>query len=244
MDILPMVVDGIIILAFVACIFDGYKRGFVKMLLSLVAVSISMLLANVLSGPVAQWANEAFVAESVSGYVDNYIDGVLEKNGISSDELALEYLDGAQEQIIEALPEEVTAVLESYDISVDEIFEGISAEDTLKTASKKITDKIQDSVVIPVLEIIAFLLVYIICSLILSIIINVISTMFKLPVIKDVNRSLGAALGTIKGLIVIGVISVFAVFAAGFFPGNEFADAVSEAMLTNTINEVAIQLIS
>ena len=67
--------------------------------------------------------------------------------------------------------------------------------------------------------------------------------MFKLPIIKGINKSLGAALGTLKGLVVIGVLSVFAVFAAGLLNGNEIADAVSDATLTNAISEIALQLI-
>lgn len=243
MEFLPLVVDGIIILIFVACIFDGYRKGLIKMLLSIVAFSLSVLIANLLSAPLAQWASDEFAEERVSAYVDGYIYGVLEENGISYDDLANDYFDGAQEKISEAMPEELEAVLESYDISVDEIFEDISSEDTMKTVSRKVSEKIVETVVIPVLEIISFLIVFIICSLVFSIIVNVISSLFKMPIIKEVNKSLGAALGTIKGLVVIGVVCVFAVLAASFFRGNEFADAVSDAALTNTINEVALEFI-
>lgn len=242
MDILPLVVDGIIIMIFVACILDGYRRGFVKMLLSVVAIIISATLASALAAPVAQWANEEYVSDITSEYIDSYFDGALENVSLSEDEFAGDKFEGAEE-IAEAIPEEITQLLEQYDISVEEILSDISPEDTLEEVSEKIKENIEKAVVLPVLELAAFLVIYIICSIILSIIIGVVCTAFRLPVINGINKSLGAVLGVFKGLFVIAVVSVFAVFAAGFFSGNELADAVSEAMLTNTISEIAFQLI-
>lgn len=243
MGALPLVVDIIVILIFVACIFDGYRRGFVKMLLSIAAVALSFIFANALSAPLAQWANDEFVAEGVSAYVDGYVDSTLETVGLSGDELVGDMFEGAEDEIAEAIPEEITQLLGQYDISVEEILNDVSAEDTVNEVSQKIKENIEQNIVVPVLKVIVFIIVYIICHIIFSIIIGVINSMFKLPVIKGINKSLGAAMGTIKGIAVIAVICVFAVLAAGFFPGNEFADAVSEAVLTNTINEVALKLI-
>lgn len=243
MDILPLVVDGIVILIFVACIFDGYRRGFVKMLLSIAAVSLSIVIAGAVSAPLAQWANDEYVSDITSDYIDSYVDGALENVGLSKDELAGDTFEGAGNEIAEAIPEEITQLLEQYGISVEEILDNISAEDTVDEVSGKIKENIEQKIILPVLEIIAFLIVYIICSVIFSIIINIISSMFRLPVIKGINKSLGAALGTLKGIAVIGVVCVFAVLAASFFTGNELADAVSEAILTNTVNEVALELI-
>lgn len=243
MDILPLVVDGIVILIFVACIFDGYRRGFVKMLLSIAAVSLSIVIAGAMSAPLAQWANDEYVSDITSDYIDSYVDGALQSAGISKDEISGDMFEGAEDEIAEAIPEEITQLLEQYGISVEEILDNISAEDTVDEVSDKIKYNIGQEIVLPVLEIIAFLIVYIICSVVFSIIINVISSMFRLPVIKGINKSLGAALGTLKGIAVIGVVCVFAVLAASFFTGNELADAVSEAILTNTVNEVALELI-
>lgn len=243
MDILPLVVDGIIILIFVACILDGYRRGFVKMLLSVVAIIISATLASALAAPVAQWANEEYVSDITSEYIDSYFDGTLENIGLSEDEFAGDKFEGAEEEIAEAMPEELTQLLEQYDISVEEILSDISPEDTLEEVNEKIKENIEKAVVLPVVELAAFLVIYIICSIILSIIIGVVCTAFRLPVINGINKSFGAVLGVFKGLFVIAVVSVFAVFAAGFFSGNELADAVSEAMLTNTISEITFQLI-
>lgn len=244
MDILPLVVDGIIILIFIASIIDGYRRGFVKMLLSIIAIIISMVLAGALAAPVAEWANDEYVSEITSGYIDDYFDSTLANVGLSEDELTGDTFKGAEDEIAEAIPEEITQLLEQYDISVEDILDDISSEDTLKEARDKIKENIDKAVILPVLELVAFLVVYILCRSILSIIIGVIGSVFKLPVIKNINKSLGAGLGTLKGLAVIGVVCVFAVFAASLITGNELADAVSDAILTNTVNDIALELIN
>lgn len=244
MNVLPLVVDGIVILIFVACIFDGYRRGFVKMLLSIIAVSLSLLLANVLSAPLAQWVNDEYVSDIVSEYIDDYVDDALQNVGLSGDELTGNSFEGAEDEIIEAIPEEINQLLEQYDISVEDILKDISAEDTLEKTGERIKENIEQAIIIPVLEIVAFLVAYLVCFIILSIIAGFISSLIVLPGLKDINKSLGAALGTVKGVMVIAVVCIFAVLAASFFPGNEFADAVSEAILTNTINEIALGVIS
>lgn len=244
MDILPLVVDGIVILIFVACIFDGYRRGFIKMLLSIASVALSIVIANAFSAPLAQWANDEFVDDAVSEYVDKYIDNMLESAGTSSEGLAGVVFENSEERIIESLPEELIEILDRHNISAEDILRDISFEDNAETVSEKITSNIKRKIIQPILKMFAFLLIYIVCSIIFSIIVNVISSMFRLPVIKGINKSLGAALGTIQGIAVIGVVCVFAVLAASFLPGNEIADAVSEAVLTNTVNDIAIDLIS
>lgn len=240
---LSLAVDGIVILIFVACILDGYRRGFVKMLLSIAAIIISAAVAGTLSAPVAQWASDEFVAPAISGYIESKVDGVLEDSGISADAIADVNLEGMGEEITKALPEDILSLLEEYGISVEEVFDDISSDDTVRAVSEKISENIQQAVVLPVLEAVAFLLIYIICSSVLSIVVSVISSACNLPVIKKANKALGSVLGAVKGVFVIAVICVLAVIASGFITGNELADAVSNAALTNAISKITLGIL-
>ena len=137
MDILPLVVDGIIILIFVACIFDGYRRGFVKMLLSLAATAISLALAGALSAPVAQLVYDEYVNEIASDYVDNYFGVALEEVGLTEEEITGENFEAKKEEIKEAVPEEVEELLEEYNISIEEILITFRQKIRLKKHAKK-----------------------------------------------------------------------------------------------------------
>ena len=236
MEILPLVIDGILILIFAACIIDGRRKGLVKMILSLVSVIISFAVAQSISAPVAAWANEAFVGEAVSGYVEEYIGDAFE-NGAS---LNKDYPD--VQSIEENLPEEIKSLLEKYGVSIESITD--DAADSIEQVSKNIADKILDAVLLPVLETVAFLAVYIICSAVLSIISGIICSVFKLPVINRINKILGGILGAVKGFCVVTVVSMLAVLVCGFIQGNEVADAVTQSTLANALSDAATQLIS
>lgn len=231
MEFLPLVVDGILILIFAACIFDGRRKGFVKMVLSVIAVIISIGIAHSLSVPVAAWANESFAKEGVSQYIEEQLSGMLETDNAQDSE--------AQEM----LPEELKSFIEKYDISLDGILEDASIKENVEQTSKEIAEKILDAVLLPILETVCFILIYIISSSLLSILVSVIGSVFRLPIINGINKALGGVLGAVKGLAVISVLSVIAVFAAGIVPENELTLAVSQASLTNAISETVIQLI-
>ncbi len=239
MEFLPLVVDGILILIFAACIFEGRRRGFIKMVLSVIAVIISIGIAHTLSVPVAAWANEEFAKEGVTEYIEEQISGVFEENGADSGEIDIVTENG----ISEVLPEELVSFVEKYGVSLDGLLEDVSVKDSVEQTSLQITERILDALLLPVLETIAFIIIYIICSSLLSILVSVVGSLFKLPIINGINKLLGGILGAVKGLAVIAVLSVLAVFAAGLLSGNELADAVSQATLTNTISETVIQLI-
>lgn len=244
MGVLPYVVDILIVLVFVSAIIYGYNRGFVKMILSIAAISLSLLIAGAFSAPLAQWASEKFVAEKVSGYVDGYIDSVIEETGLASDEASGSYFDGAQQKITEVLPKELASLLKSYDISVDDIFEKVSPEDTLKEVGEKITVKIQESVVLPVLKVITFIILFLGSSLVFRLIIAIVCLVTKkLPVIKKLNKVLGAVLGAVRGVSVVAVLCIFMVLMTKLFPDNALSAAVSQATLTNFINDLALGFI-
>lgn len=231
MEFLPLVVDGILILIFAACIFEGRRKGFIKMVLSVIAVIISIGVAHTLSVPVAAWANESFAKEGVSQYIEEQLGGMLETENVQDSENG------------EMLPEELKSFIEKYGISLDGIFEDASVKENIEQTGEKIAERILDAVLLPVLETLCFIIIYIICSSLLSILVSVVGSLFKLPIINGINKALGGVLGAVKGLAVISVLSVLAVFAAGIVPENELTLAVSQASLTNAISETVIQLI-
>lgn len=231
MEFLPLVVDGILILIFAACIFEGRRKGFIKMVLSVIAVIISIGIAHTLATPVAAWANESFAKEGVSQYIEEQLGGMLEKENVQDSENG------------EMLPEELKSFIEKYEISLDGILEDTSIKENVEQTSKEIAEKILDAVLLPILETLCFIIIYIICSSLLSILVSVVGSLFKLPIINGINKALGGVLGAVKGLAVISVLSVLAVFAAGIVPENELTLAVSQASLTNAISETVIQLI-
>lgn len=232
MNYLPLIFDGIIILIFALCIFDGRRKGFVRMIFSLLSVVISFVVAQSFSGPIAVWANDAFAEQAVTAYVETYIEDSFVNNGLEPDTESL---------FSENIPDEVTELLEKYDVSLSSVDD--EAANAVERLSKNVAGKVLDVVLLPILESIVFLLLYIVSSLILSILTGVICKVFELPVIKNLNKFLGGILGAVKGTAVVTVLSVFCVVASRLISGNEITDAISQAKLINIIGDATIRFI-
>lgn len=232
MNYLPLIFDGIIILIFVTCILDGRKKGFVRTVLSLLSVIISFIIAQSFSGPVAVWAKDNFAEQAVTAYVETYIEDSFQNNGIEPDTETL---------FSENIPEEVTALLEKYDVSLSSVDD--EATNAIERLSKKVAQKVLDAVLLPILEALMFLIIYIVCASVLKLLTAIVCKAFRLPVIKQLNEMLGGILGAVKGIAVVSVLSIFCVIVSRLAAGNEVADALSQTNLINIIGETVISVI-
>ena len=101
MDYLALVFDAVLVLVFVSAVLEGRRRGFAVTALSFIASVISIIAAKEYSEPLAQWANNSFVHESIV----NKLTDIISSN-----------LGSGTETVIGALPFFDT-ILESAELS-------------------------------------------------------------------------------------------------------------------------------
>lgn len=223
MGFLPYLIDAVVVLIFVCVVLDGRRRGFVKMVLSLIAAIISVVVAGQISEPIAAAINDAYVHDIIVEEIDN---------NFNVEEITAEDIEGIEE----SLPPEVAQIAEEADISIEEILtQAVNSEGDMV---ENIVESAEDELIIPVLAMLVFVAAYIVLMIIFAIIIGAIDTVFSLPVINKLNSALGAVLGAVKGVIVISVLSIAAIFGASFAPQNELAAAVVNSALINKIFEI------
>ena len=75
------------------------------------------------------------------------------------------------------------------------------------------------------------MILYVIVHAVLSIGVSFIDQFFKLPILKELNKTLGAVLGGLKGVFEMYVISAVIGFASMLIPVETFTEAVSKATL-------------
>lgn len=222
MEMLSLIIDAILVLIFVSCIFDGRRKGFVKMVLSILVTIVSVLIAYEYSAPFAQWANEAFVQNAATGAIADLISSQL-SNGTQA--------------IIDAIPAYITEAAEAGGIAVSSIVSDIGSSVDAEQAAAQIYGGIYSIIISPALKVIAFLIVYAIANFVLSFGVSIINRFFKLPILKGLNKLLGGALGAVKGIIVVGVVGVVLVSVSGFFP-ETLGPAVNEANIPQLAAEI------
>lgn len=226
MDILPLVIDGILILIAVSSVFDGRRKGFVKTFLSLVATAVSILIAHEYSAPLAEWANEAFVHNAA---VNTFSEAITAQLG-----------NGTQ-ALIEAIPDFIVEAAEAGGINVSSIVSNIGSSIDATQAAEQIYGGIYDIIVHPVLSVIAFLVLYAISNAVLSIGISFINGIFRLPVLKSLNRFLGGIIGAVKGIIVVAILSVVLVTVSGIISPEPLGAAVEAATLPNMFADLILR---
>lgn len=223
MEIFPLVIDLILILILASCVFDGRKKGFVKMILSIAATIISVLIAHEYSAPVAEWANETFVHEAT---VNTFAEAITY------------HLNNGAQAIAEAIPEYIVRAAEAGGVAISSVVSDIGSSVDAVQAAEQIYDGIYGAIISPILSVVAFLVVYAVCNFVLSFGVSFINRIFKLPVLKGLNKLLGGALGAVKGIIVVCIVSMVLIVAGDLFP-----DILGTAVSESNIPQIAADII-
>ena len=227
MDLLPLIIDIILVLIFVSCVFEGRKKGFVKTVLSLLATIISIIIAQEYASPVAEWFNGEFIHDRGVEWLTNLIS---------------ENINNGSAYVLEMIPESIIRAAEPANVSVESLINGIGSSAEIAQIAEQIYSAAETVMIKVVITAIAFLVIYAIANAILSIAVSFISGFFKLPVLKSLNKLFGGVLGAIKGVIAVCVFGVVLVIASELFAGTPFDEAVSQANIPGLVWETIITL--
>ena len=216
----------IIDLAFVALlvisIIDGRRKGFVKIILSLAAMVVTWLVASSLSLPVAEWANEAFVGD----WLTKSIEGAVADSVVNG-----------SDAILASIPDYITALAQAAGISLEELAVQLGNTVDPAAAAEKIYGAIENNLVISALRIISFFALYLVMNWVTSIVIGLIGKVFRLPVLKGINKLLGSVVGAFKGIFIAAIISIILGLAAMVVPETAFAQALDGSVIYGILSE-------
>lgn len=244
MDFLTIIAIVIII----ACALAGYCRGLIKTVLSLVAVVLSILLTAVIS--------PLIIGVVVNN--DNIYDPIYEAvdDGISNSEEYKRILSEYEKYTIpdEILPDEKVEEylneenIKNYEVKVGEFVEQLDIPSEYKNGIideiekmqgkkvKKITiDDAKGCVCKYITNIILSAIVYsvtwICITIILAIVVKIIGGVSKLPIIREVDKLAGTAMGSIIGVCVIMLLMV----VVTIFSNTAFGAQTLESIYNNSI---------
>ena len=155
--------------------FIGYKRGMVKIVLSMAAMIVAYVLAAALTVPVSMALKSA---TPVYDTIEKSVSTMVKESKVDS--TSIEKLN-LPAQIEEKIMEGANDVASGFN------------EYLVKTISNLI------------LNAFTFFIVMIVIYIILSIIINVLDFVAKLPLISNINKSGGLVIGLAKGLIYVWI---------------------------------------
>ncbi len=165
------------VIAFLAIMAGvGHKKGFIKIALSLVATLVTIIVAMVLTFPVSA------ILKTATPLYDNIyesVEAVVKENEVVDVE-SINNLD---------LPKSI----------LNPIIENVDG------ATTAVQEYVAESISDTILNAITFLVLIIIVGIIVRILISVLDIFSKLPIINGINKSVGAIIGLVYGLVIVWI---------------------------------------
>jgi len=222
--VLQYAVDAVLVVLFAVCVIMGIRNGFVKTILTFVAVALSLAAAVMLSRSLAPVVYDKYVDEraynSIHARLTDSVDSTL----------AL-----TRRQFVEAvLPKTVTDIAASVGVDAEDILKAIGDFDgSVDEASRGLTDSVVKPVFTAAIKAALYVAGFLVCFTLLKLIIFLIDRFARLPVIKTVNKTMGGLLGALVGIGVLWFIGKSLVIAGGLLAGTAVEEAVRSSYIVS-----------
>ena len=225
---MSLAIDIILVVIFASFVLTAVKKGFILSLLEFAAVILALVLAYNFSPKVAETAYDGFVKEATIKTIETQIE----------ENVSLQETSTQAQLLLESIPDYMVSVADFMGVSVDDIKQSVaSSKLTSENIATELVEKIAQPIIIGALTALSFVVLAIVLLFVLKSLAQIIAKIFKIPVIKTVNKLLGGILGACKGFAVVlficTILTVF--FASG---DNELAAAVNDSVVVNLIDNV------
>lgn len=197
-----MVADIIIIAVFALLFFIDFKRGIAITILNVAGVALTGFLAYHISNFLASWVYTAFVQQTLTTNLQQMID----TQGINS----------AIANSFSALPNWVMGML-GFFLSIFGLDSSVYTNDfqVPNSAASAVSTSVENliqPVITGMFRLVIGVVISIIIFIIIKILVKKLARVFKIPVVKQINKLLGGVLGLAEAAILV-------FFAVNIFSG-------------------------
>lgn len=197
-----MVADIIIIAVFALLFFIDFKRGIAITILNVAGLALTGFLAYHISNFLASWVYTAFVQQTLTTNLQQMID----TQGINS----------AIANSFSALPNWVMGML-GFFLSIFGLDSSVYTNDfqvpnSAATAVSTSVENLIQPVITGMFRLVIGVVISIIIFIIIKILVKKLAMVFKIPVVKQINKLLGGVLGLAEAAILV-------FFAVNIFSG-------------------------
>ncbi len=221
------IIDIVLIAMFSLIVVFAVKKGFAKIALNLVTTVLSYIAAYVLGRPTAEFLYDKVIRTMIENSLEKNIEKSPAGDVITQTKGLIESLPQGLMKLADKIGFNTSAALESVD----------SANISAKGISAAITDSVLKPMVIVLLTVICSIVIFIVASIIFGIIAKLINKVFKMPVVKNVNRFLGGVVGIVQGIILLFVVCSLFYFFGGVF-GGKMAEYIDNSLIIKFINGI------
>lgn len=224
----------IVIVVIAGLAYRGYRKGFIRMVLSVAVILLSVVITGILAPVISKSLCES---EIVLNYVSEGVNeglGIEESmnqltrqaaGNIRSGQKSVELGESEQKNIIEklALPRILTDSIANS--TADMI------ENTGRATAQHISKYVCDSLARIIIRTLTYIVVFFIARIILRILVTVFKVVDNIPGMEDVSELVGGAIGAVTGLLVVWIGFLLLVTFSSTSFGQECYQCINDSMV-------------
>ena len=188
---MQLVIDILLVVIFGLLVFRGWWRGFMKSVLSLGRLILSLVITIVFGASFAAWIDAKFVNPPVFEAVFKKLSDVAAEVTASA--------EGGIDALVEKIPEAFRDYLD---------LETVDPTAEINALVEQWSHTVADGISKIVATVIGYILLFVLAFLVLTVVIFIVTRFAKLPAIKTVDKLLGLVVGLFSGAVAVIFISV------------------------------------
>lgn len=224
------ILDGAVILILIVAVAVGCHRGFFKSLILLVGSLVAMVLAGLLSTPLASFTFDSFISKGLQ----ESITAKIEETGSGS-------VAEGMEAALNELPDSISHALQAYVGTPDQIVDAVrdSLSGSASSAAETVVTVVIRPVAVALLGFLLFFILFILLMVVVRLLARLVKQIARLPVLKQADGLLGGLLGLVEGaLLVLVAVTVVQLITASAGPEAALtAEDVKDSTIVSLIAE-------
>ena len=204
---MQLFIDILFIVIFALLVFRGWRRGFMKSVLSLGRLILSLIITIAFGATFAAWIDEKFVNPPV-------FDAVFKKFSEVAAEVT-STAEGGIDALVEKIPEAFRGYLD---------LETLDPTAEINALVEQWSCTVADGISKVISLILGFVLLFVISFILLTVAIFIVNKLVKLPVIQSVDKILGLVAGVFSGAVTVAVLSILLSAILGLVGQGELAE--------------------
>lgn len=231
------IVDVIVILVIAVSVFLGYKKGFVKTVISLVSFFVAIGLALIFYKPFAVILTENTTIDDwiIEHVALNYEEKTEEnkENVLASENSDIDEKEQIETNINEEKEDNEQEKLNILDFLPENMLSNSDFEEIKEQTKLEIAYKVSELI----MNLLSLIIIYIVVKVTLVIASYVLNGIMRIPVLKQLNEILGMIIGAVLGFIQIYVAFAVLIFISSITDISVVIDTIKLSAFASVLFE-------
>lgn len=206
--IVTLIVIGVLVLFFIV----GYRRGFLRVLFSAIALILTIVIAGALTPAFSKTIQKSFIGKSAAAGIEKVLTEKMSS-------IVVQPATDASNKVINALP--IPGFLKETLVQKNTVA-GLA-----EAGASTFKDYLSNKLVSFICTAVAFIILLIAIYIALRILFKLINGLAKIPGIKTANKLLGGCLGLLEGLLVLWILGFVIMAIAGTAFGLKLLEVIN-----------------